>query len=66
MDSGQADGGVEREVGDELDADVGERRGGGPGGHEEEGGGGGDGVALAEWGAEGGGDGGEGRVEVVD
>ena len=26
VDSGQADGGVEREVGDELDADVGERR----------------------------------------
>lgn len=55
MDAGQAESGVVGEVGDELDADVGEGRVVGPRGHQEEGGGGGEGVTLARWGGEGGG-----------
>lgn len=68
MDGGEAEEGVVGEVGDELDAEVGEERGGGPGGHEEEGGGGGrrECVGVAERGLEGGGEGREGGSEVVD
>ena len=43
---------VLREMGDEFDADVRERRGRGPRGHEEEGGGRRERVVLANWGLE--------------
>ena len=54
------------EVGDELDAQVGEGGGRRPGGHEEERGRGGKGVALARWGVKNGSDNGKRGTEVLD
>lgn len=68
LDAGEAKVGVERETGDELDADEGKGGMGGPGGHEEEGGGGGgvDGVGMARRGVNGEGEGWEGGAEMGD